>query len=133
MLVHSRQHLVLSRWKIGLRHLLLPCYRSINKKLWPLSKSDLMWSIPNRPCWPAKTACPNQSATHRMRVQQEHSHQIRQVLKASNRVTDLEVSYPDLVANPTPVVQQLAQLLEAKFTPNPTITAIIEPSRLRPK
>ena len=68
-----------------------------------------------------------------MRVQQEHSHQIRQVLKASNRVTDLEVSYPDLVANPRPVVQQLAQLLEAKFTPSPTITAIIEPSRFRQK
>jgi hypothetical protein len=64
-----------------------------------------------------------------MRVQQEHSHQIRQVLKASNRVRDLEVSYPDLVANPGPVVQQLIQLLEAKFTPSPTITAIIKPSR----
>ena len=68
-----------------------------------------------------------------MRLQQEHSHQIRQVLKASNRVRDLEVSYPDLVANPTPVVQQLAQLLEAKFTPSPTITAIIGPSRFRQK
>ena len=68
-----------------------------------------------------------------MRLQQEHSHQIRQVLKASNRVRDLEVSYPDLVATPRPVVQQLAQLLEAKFTPNPTITAIIEPSRFRQK
>ena len=68
-----------------------------------------------------------------MRVQEEHSHQSLQVLKASNRVRDLEVSYPDLVANPRPVVQQLTQLLEAKFTPNPTITAIIGPSRFRQK
>jgi hypothetical protein len=65
-----------------------------------------------------------------MRVQQEYSRQIRQVLKASDRVRDLEVSYPDFVANPGPVVQQLIQLLEARFTPNPTITAIIVPSRL---
>jgi len=68
-----------------------------------------------------------------MRVQQEYSHQIRQVLKPNDRVRYLEVSYPDFVANPTPVVQQLTQLLGARLTPNPTITAIIEPSRFRQK
>lgn len=40
---------------------------------------------------------PKSEKTHLIEVQERHSQQIREVLKKSERVTLLEVSYPDLV------------------------------------
>jgi hypothetical protein len=40
---------------------------------------------------------PKSEKTHLIEVQEHHSQQIREVLKKSERVTLLEVSYPDLV------------------------------------
>lgn len=54
----------------------------------------------SRPWWAMlarKGTRPKSEKTHLIEVQEHHSQQIREVLKKSERVTLLEVSYPDLV------------------------------------
>jgi hypothetical protein len=70
---------------------------------------------------------PKSEKTHLIEVQEHHSQQIREVLKKSERVTLLEVSYPDLVADPRPVIARLAELLQGRFTPGPAVTACVKP------
>jgi LPS sulfotransferase NodH len=45
-------------------------------------------------------------------VQEHHNRQVREVLKKSERVTFVEVSYPELVADPGPVIAKLAEILK---------------------
>ena len=74
---------------------------------------------------------PRSERDHLIRVQEEHSRQIREVLKASDRVQYLEVSYPDLVANPQPILAQLQTLLGPRFTPGPAVLQTIQPGLFR--
>ena len=74
---------------------------------------------------------PKSEKKHLIEVQEHHSQQIREVLKKSERVTLLEVSYPDLVADPEPVIARLAELLPGRFTPGPAVTACVKPRLFR--
>jgi hypothetical protein len=74
---------------------------------------------------------PRSERDHLMRVQEEHSRQIREVLKASDRVQYLEVYYPDLVANPQPILTQLQTLLGPRFTLGPAVLQAIQPGLFR--
>lgn len=58
---------------------------------------------------------------HLIDVQEAHSRQIRHVLSQSDRVDLLEVSYPDLVADPQPVIEQLKKLLGSRFQASPAL------------
>ena len=51
--------------------------------------------------------------------------------KASDRVQYLEVYYPDLVANPQPILTQLQTLLGPRFTPGPAVLQTIQPGLYR--
>jgi LPS sulfotransferase NodH len=64
-------------------------------------------------------------------VQEHHSRQIREVLKRSDRVRLLEVSYPELVADPEPVIAKLAELLSERFQPGPAVAACVQPKLFR--
>ena len=74
---------------------------------------------------------PKSERQHLVEVQEHHSRQIREVLKKSERVTLLEVSYPDLVADPGAVVARLAELLPGRFTPGPAVAACVKPALFR--
>ncbi len=58
---------------------------------------------------------------------EQHSQQIRAMLGASKSVEVLEISYPDLVANPQPAIDALAAFLGDPFTPGPAVLACIRP------
>ena len=64
-------------------------------------------------------------------AQQRHSAHVRGVLKRSDRVRLLEVSYPDLVADPSGTIAQLAELLPGVFQPGPEAAACVKPSLFR--
>jgi hypothetical protein len=57
----------------------------------------------------------------------QHSQHIRQTFAASSRVELLEVSYTDLVANPQPLIDELAKFLGTPFTPGPAVISCIRP------
>ena len=40
-------------------------------------------------------------------------------------------SYPDLVADPAPVIEKLAALLPGRFTPSPAVAACVKPKLYR--
>ena len=56
---------------------------------------------------------PRSEKQHLIDVQEAHSRQIRDVLQKSDRVTLLEVSLPELVADPQPQLERLTAVLEA--------------------
>ena len=87
---------------------------------------DSQWAMLAR-----KGSQPKSERKHLVEVQEHHSRQIREVLKKSERVTLLEVSYPDLVADPEPVIARLAELLPGRFTPGPAVTACVKPRLFR--
>jgi hypothetical protein len=68
---------------------------------------------------------------HLIDVQESHSQQIRQVLAKSDRVDLLEVSYPDLVADPGPVVEQLKAFLGESFQDSEFVSACVKPKLFR--
>jgi predicted AlkP superfamily phosphohydrolase/phosphomutase/tetratricopeptide (TPR) repeat protein len=74
---------------------------------------------------------PRSEKQHLIEVQEQHSLQIRKALAASDRVTLLEVSYPELVADPAPVIEKLAALLPGRFTPSPAVAACVKPALYR--
>ena len=71
---------------------------------------------------------PKSEKRHLIEVQEHHSRQIRKALAASDRVTLLEVSYPDLVADPGPVIAKLTELLPGRFRPSPGVAECVKPS-----
>jgi tetratricopeptide (TPR) repeat protein len=87
---------------------------------------DSQWAMLAR-----KGTQPKSEKKHLIEVQEHHSQQIRAVLEKSERVTLLEVSYPDLVADPEPVIAKLAKLLPGRFTPGPAVTACVKPRLFR--
>jgi len=74
---------------------------------------------------------PKSEKQHLIEVQEHHSRQIREVLKRSDRVRLLEVSYPELVADPEPVIAKLAELLSERFQPGPAVAACVQPKLFR--
>ena len=87
---------------------------------------DSQWAMLAR-----KGSQPKSEKKHLIEVQEHHSQQIREVLKKSERVTLLEVSYPDLVADPEPMITKIAELLPGRFTPGPAVTACVKPRLFR--
>ncbi len=87
---------------------------------------DSQWAMLAR-----KGSQPKSEKKHLIEVQEHHSQQIRAVLKKSKRVTLLEVSFPDLVADPEPVIAKLAELLPGRFTPGPAVAACVKPQLFR--
>jgi hypothetical protein len=68
---------------------------------------------------------------HLIEVQEAHSRQIRQVLAKSDRVELLEVSYPDLVADPGPVIEQLKTFLGERFQVSESVAVCVKPKLFR--
>jgi hypothetical protein len=68
---------------------------------------------------------------HLIDVQEAHSRQIRQVLSKSDRVDLLEVSYPDLVADPGPVIEQVKIFLGESFQDSELVSACVKPKLFR--
>ena len=87
---------------------------------------DSQWAMLAR-----KGTQPKSEKKHLIEVQEHHSQQIRAVLEKSERVTLLEVSFPDLVADAEPVIAKLAKLLPGRFTPGPAVTACVKPALYR--
>ncbi len=87
---------------------------------------DSQWAMLAR-----KGTQPKSEKKHLIEVQEHHSQQIREVLEKSERVTLLEVSFPDLVADPEPVIAKIAELLPGRFTPGPAVTACVKPQLFR--
>ncbi len=74
---------------------------------------------------------PRSERQHLIDVQQAHSEQIRSALRQSPRVQLLEVSYPDLMRDPEPVIASLARLLPDRFSPGPEVAACVKPALYR--
>jgi len=70
---------------------------------------------------------PKSEKPHLIEAQESHSRQIREVLKKSDRVELLEISFPDLIANPQPILSELAAFLGEKFLLSPKVEACIKP------
>jgi tetratricopeptide (TPR) repeat protein len=87
---------------------------------------DSQWAMLAR-----KGTQPKSEKKHLIEVQEHHSQQIRAVLEKSERVTLLEVSFPDLVADAEPVIAKLVELLPGRFTPGPAATACVKPQLFR--
>jgi hypothetical protein len=68
---------------------------------------------------------------HLIEVQEAHSRQIRQGLAKSDRVEFLEVSYPDLVADPGPVIEQLKTFLGERFQVSESVAVCVKPKLFR--
>jgi len=60
-------------------------------------------------------------------LHETHSPQIRDVLQKSDRVTLLEVDFPELVADPQPQLERLAAVLGERFTNGPAVAACVKP------
>ena len=71
---------------------------------------------------------PKSEKQHLIEVQEHHSRELRQALATSDRVRLLEVSYPELVADPTAVIAKLAELLPGRLTPAPAVAACVKPT-----
>jgi len=70
---------------------------------------------------------PKSEKEHLIRVQREHSAQILAALRRSDRVQVLEIAYPALVADPIPLIAQLAAFLPGRFQPGPAVSACVQP------
>jgi len=70
---------------------------------------------------------PKSEKPHLIEAQESHSQQIREVLKKSDRVELLEISFPDLIANPQPILNELKEFLGEKFLLSPKVEACIKP------
>jgi len=55
-------------------------------------------------------------------LQETHSPQIRDVLQKSDRITLLEMDFPELVADPHPQLERLAAVPGERFTTGPAVT-----------
>lgn len=65
------------------------------------------------------------------RIQQEHRERVLAFARACPQIDLLEVSYPDLVTDPGPVIDSLARFLPRLFSPGPAVMACIKPALRR--
>ncbi len=70
---------------------------------------------------------PRSEKQHLIETQEHHSRRIREVLAASDRVELMEIDFPQLVADPQPVLATLAEFLGAAFTNGPEVAACVKP------
>ena len=70
---------------------------------------------------------PRREAAHLARMQEEHSAKIREVLQKGERVEMLEVSYPDLVADPAATIAKVADFLGERFHNGPRVAGVVKP------
>jgi hypothetical protein len=68
---------------------------------------------------------------HLIEVQEAHSRQIRHVLSNTDRVDLLEVSHPDLVADPQAIIEPLKKFLGSRFRISPAVLACVKPKLFR--
>jgi LPS sulfotransferase NodH len=71
---------------------------------------------------------PRSEKQHLIETQEHHSRKIREVLKKSDRVELLEVSYPDLVADPVSTIAKVADFIGGSFVIGPQVLAVVKPS-----
>ncbi len=74
---------------------------------------------------------PKSEKDHLIEVQRKHSEQILAILKRSERVEVLEISYPDLVANPDDGIQAIVAFLPGVFLAGPAVRAAVKPGLQR--
>jgi hypothetical protein len=74
---------------------------------------------------------PRAAREHLERMQQEHLERVLAFARTCPQIDLLEVSYPDLVTDPGPVIDRLALFLPKLFSPGPTTMACIKPSLRR--
>ena len=87
---------------------------------------DSQWAMLAR-----RGRAPRSERQHLVETQRRHSAQLRAVLRKSPRARVLEVSYPDLIADPAPVIARLAELLPDRFRPGPEVAACVKPALFR--
>lgn len=71
---------------------------------------------------------PRSEKPHLIETQEHHSRRIREVLKKSDRVELLEVSYPDLTADPETIISQVSAFLGESFKVGPDVSACVRPA-----
>ena len=84
---------------------------------------DSQWAMLAR-----KGSQPRSEKKHLIETQEHHSRQIREVLGKSDRVELLELNYPDLVADPSATISQIASFLGKAFTDGPKVAACVRPA-----
>jgi LPS sulfotransferase NodH len=70
---------------------------------------------------------PKREAAHLAKMQEEHSAKIREAFKKIETVNLLEVSYPDLVADPAATIAKLSDFLGDRFENTPQVAAVVRP------
>jgi hypothetical protein len=70
---------------------------------------------------------PRSEKDHLIEVQRKHSEQMLDILQRSERVEVLEISYPELVANPEAGIQAIAAFLPDVFLAGPAVRATVKP------
>ena len=74
---------------------------------------------------------PASEKEHLIEVQRRHSEKILVTLKCSKQVDVLEVSYPELVADPDTGIRAIAEFLPGVFLPGPAVRAAVKPGPYR--
>jgi hypothetical protein len=70
---------------------------------------------------------PNSGKLHLIEAKESHSQQIHEVLKKSARVDLLDISFPDLIANPQRILRELTAFLGDQCPISPKVEACIRP------
>jgi hypothetical protein len=71
---------------------------------------------------------PRSERDHLIEVQRKHSEQMLRILQRSERVEVLEISYPELVANPEAGIDAIAAFLPEAFRAGPAVRAAVKPA-----
>ena len=74
---------------------------------------------------------PRSEKDHLIRVQRQHSEQILGILKRSDRTEVLEISYPELVADPEAGIQAITAFLPGIFRASLAVRAVVKPGLYR--
>lgn len=74
---------------------------------------------------------PASEKNHLIEVQRQHSEKILETLKRAKQVEVLEISYPELVADPDAGIRAIAKFLPGAFLPGPAVRAAIKPGLYR--
>jgi adenylyl-sulfate kinase len=74
---------------------------------------------------------PRSEKEHLNRVLTAHNEQVLAGIRASGQIDLLEVSFPELVADPSPVLQRLSAFLPGQFHAGPDVVACVKPRLYR--
>jgi hypothetical protein len=70
---------------------------------------------------------PQHEAAHLAKIQKEHSAKLRKAFQTIDRLAWIEVSYPDLVADPAATIAKVADFLGDRFDNTPRVAAVVRP------